>query len=698
MKHFLSCIIFLLYATHGHTQRYRMESLTVVDGLSQGFVGCLLEDSRGFIWFGSLDGLNRYDGYQIKRFTNNPAPGALKANSIICMAEGANGLLWLGTEKGLAVMDPYTERFLLLSDINQAFPNNQLKHINIQDGGQIWLSFQQQKDNGVYVFLPPADLTGRIRKGRLQSSDFNLRPLALHPDLAAPLVWLASGNDTMITAVDQNGHFCQVNRAKGEIQLTDPRHLNHQRLGNYGVIHAKQNTMHFVFSLDTKFQQLPVRAYPMGFITIPGEKPFVYPGGSSALYQPDSSFFRSKGLETRLEKHVVYQPIKPIISVDKPLAYTNLVDRAGNLWIATTGYGVRKISRNKLDFKAYTIASGCYNITQLPDDGLWLGFRRPELVFNLKTGKVESPPWTEVLGQKTNVQSILITRSGDWWMIAGREGHYYLLRKDRVGKQWRKQPVKLIAPNDAIPLLEDSRGNIWLAGVQGQVIRIRPGNQVDQWQIAHLFPARPHSELHFTCLTEDEYGTLWLGSTQGLVRIDHPEREPDFQLWPQTGQQSPLRNDWVMSLYHQPNSGGTIWIGTRGGGLSRYDSPSGLCETFTESEGLINNVVYGILPDSFGYLWLSTNRGLTRFNPRNHTFSSFLHMNTQLNTEFNTGAYLTLSSGELAFGSVEGLFVVRPPKEPLTERHIVARSRQVRTEKRFDNDGAFINCSQDFRV
>ncbi len=678
MKQFFSCLLLLICTGTGYSQRYRMESLNVVDGLSQGFISCMLQDSRGFLWFGSLDGLNRYDGYQVKRFTNNQATWAFKANSIYCMTESADGLLWLGTEKGVVVMDPYTERFVSLSEINAAFPASQVRDINIQDSGRVWLSFDLLQEKSLFVFLPPADLITRIRTSQLQSTDFNLQPLEQGPGVVPPLFWICPNNDTIIFAVDDHRQFCQVDRAKKLIQFAGTEHLNYERLGHYGLVHARRKMIHILFPLDAKFQALPVSGCYLGFVVMPDEKPFFYLEGTSTLYQVDTSFFQSKNLETLLTVPAGYRRLQPVVEADKPLSYTNIADRSGHLWMATTGHGVRKISRNRLDFNAFPAANGSYNLTRLPDGRLWIGYRRPEVVINVQNGKKEMPPWANALPRSTQAHSLLITHSGDWWMIAIEQNHCRLLKKDRAGEPWREQPVKLRGPNNAIPMYEDRRGNIWLAGVQGQVLRIRPDGHIDEWQIDHLFQDQSGQEQHFTCVVEDEQGILWMGSNHGLVQVDEPAGEPKFQLWPHNRQRSPLKNDWITSIYPEPNSQGVLWLGTRGGGLSRYKSVNGVCEHFTESEGLINNVVYGILPDSFGYLWLSTNRGITRFNPRNYTFSSLLNTDKQLNTEFNTGAYLALPSGELAFGSVEGLFLIRPPKQPLTEPTYVVEITQLK--------------------
>ena len=143
-----------------------------------------------------------------------------------------------------------------------------------------------------------------------------------------------------------------------------------------------------------------------------------------------------------------------------------------------------------------------------------------------------------------------------------------------------------------------------------------------------------------------------------------------------------------MSVCPDPDNPNIIWVGTYGGGLHRFDTQAGRSDILSEKDGLIDNVVYGILSDAFGYLWLSTNRGLTRYNRQNRTFYNFINEDTKLTTEFNTDAYRLLPSGELAFGSVNGLFLIRPQVEPIRYQSTVVAITE------FKINGTFLNPAE----
>ncbi len=674
MRSLLIGFCILLCTSIGYAQNYRVESLTVADGLSQGFVICLLQDSRGFIWIGTSNGLNRYDGYQVKRFkADSTTPWAFTAGVIYCMAEDAQGLLWLGTERGLVVLDPYTERFFQITDTHRSLSSGSVVQISIKKDGRISFCYHDSAATSLSMLRPPAELTRLIREGQIRNTDFHIQSLSLAAGGQGPFVWLASSGDTMIAA-NRWHQFCQINLTTLQVKSVDPRTLPYRRWGKYGLIYDQSGTRGFAFYLHEAPRTPQDSTFQMtDFLQVPGGPPLLCYTGESAVYQLDTVSVKTD--RPVFESPDFYRQLRPFIRLDKPVSYNHIVDRVGNIWMGTTGYGVRKISPGKMDFRQYLSTQSFYNFTLLPDGRIWPGFYQPHQVLNLQTNQLEPAPWNNVLSKDIWPHGLLVARSGDWWMMAAQKSQFCILKKDRLSNQWQKLPVGLKFTNSfPIPVIEDRQGNIWIAGAQGEIARVRPkDNQVDLWQLAPFFPAFVVEDLRGTCLVEDAHGTLWIGQSGGLVRVENPDGKPVFQVWHNPTDSVPVfKNDWIMSLYPDPNDPLIIWAGTHGGGLSRFDSQTGRAETFTEENGLADNVVYGILPDDFGHLWLSTNRGLSRFNPRNRTFSNFPNAEPALNIEFNTSSYRRLPSGELAFGSVGGLFVIHPlPERPVQHSSVV---------------------------
>lgn len=663
-KPILLLLPLLLAWSAGRAQQFRMQSLTVADGLSQGYISCLYQDRRGFIWIGTFDGLNRYDGYRIKSFSSDLTnPWSLRANFVYSIAEDAQGLLWIGTDHGPVVMDPFTERFIHLADIVAGLPDADVAKIIPWPDGRLWISHRQQKTSGICAIRPCAGLARLIREGRTGEITAAVERVRLPDGVTGPTQSLEQIGDTVLTASDAQHRLLRIDPATLIAHAADPRQWPYQRVGNYGALLYREKSKGVIF-LPAEVPQNQVNNLDRWseFIQLPDGQRILFRAGENTLYRIDTLSSRRKipGYQ-----HVdFYRQFQPYFKLDKSASYANLVDRAGNLWIGTTGYGVRKISRGSLEFRHYLPNTSFYNFTLLPDGRIWPGIYRPTNVLNPKTGQSEPAPWQKALPKNTWVYGLLITRTDEWWMTVFQDNRLKILKREQSGNQWLELPTALEAYKDIpAPMMEDRHGNVWIAANGGQLLRIRPGSlQAETWNLAPYFNIQPAEKyLRSTAMAEDAGGNIWIGYNRGIIRMERPGGMPVFEVYRNTAAASVLfSSEWILSLYPDPKRPDILWAGTRGGGLNRFDVRRRKAEYYTEKDGLPNNVVYGILPDSAGHLWLSTNRGLSRFNPSSGQFTNFYGPGSALNTEFNTASYKRLPSGELAFGSTEGLFILRP--------------------------------------
>ncbi len=668
----IGLLLFLFWAPLLAQKSYKTTAITVADGLSQGFVMCLFEDSRGFIWVGTFNGINRYDGFQIKRYTTGGiAPNVLKANYIFSIREDKNGLLWLGTDHGLAVFDPYSEKFVHLSDLNPDFPAHDVLDLNIKDDGKIWFRHRHLNQFSLFVTRVPDNLTRLIRENNTTAAGFDMHQVVVPERVTLPVHWMLPKNNQDIIILDAKEQLFRINPSTFEISEAGIKDIRHQKMGAYGLIYFPHKTGGLVIDWQYSEGQPDKIRKLADFMDMPGEMPIMFKNADSTLYLLDTTVI----LRPVPNEDTIYRQFKPFLNLHAQVSFKGTVDREGNLWVATNGHGVRKVSPRKLSYQQILPAHSFYNFRYLPNGQIWPGISFPRKVYDPLSDQLVLAPWNHLYTQGSRVFNVLITKNGDWWIALHKQEQFFLYKKDARSGQWAPFPVNLrFFEYGTVQLLEDRSGNIWASGTEGQVIRINPADMhLDSWQYNTAFAGKTSTKLQSTCITEASDGTIWIGTNQGLVQLKQPEQTPIIKAWkndPATG--AIFNNEWILGIYPDPAAPQKVWVGTRGGGLHYFDSQKGTSQIFTEKDGLADNVTYGILPDASGHLWISTNRGISRFNPRNQTFFNFTVEEPRLNTEFNTDAFSLLPSGELAFGSVDGLFLISPiPDRPEAQPSVV---------------------------
>ena len=185
-------IVFCLWcctALQADAQLPHIQTITVADGLSQGFITTMLQDSRGFMWFGTLDGLNRYDGYSIRRYNYRPFdPFSLTGSAYITqILESGDGLLWIGTDECLYVFDPATERFFNINQQVKILPRASISQIAIDNMGTLIVHLPNQDDPiGLYRIRVPAGFDLQLRSGTAPLAGISVEHLSLPSDAVPP--------------------------------------------------------------------------------------------------------------------------------------------------------------------------------------------------------------------------------------------------------------------------------------------------------------------------------------------------------------------------------------------------------------------------------------------------------------------------------------------------------------------------------
>jgi signal transduction histidine kinase/DNA-binding response OmpR family regulator/streptogramin lyase len=334
------------------------------------------------------------------------------------------------------------------------------------------------------------------------------------------------------------------------------------------------------------------------------------------------------------------------------------LDKSGVLWIGTNGYGLYKYNPGNLNFKHFLAGTSPRRIVSddLGRHWVWLA----DKAFQLLSPEKNTLSF-DLLNDPLILEHDLVSDKQSLWMLGERRGvgSGLLIRFNKESlEEIARYPVPMTTSIFS-RLYLGSNGHLWILGNKSVLGSFDPSTgRCDTFSYGNI---TGFQELSLT-MTEDPDKSIWIGTPHGLVHVKPGENQPQYQLF----KTNPLdRNGMncnsVMSLLADPREPHKyLWIGTKGGGLSQYDKTTGRFTHFSTQEGLPNNVVYGILADQSGALWLSTNRGLSRFSPDQKRFQNFFSVDGLQADEFNTVSYNKSPDGQFWFGGVGGVTAFYP--------------------------------------
>jgi signal transduction histidine kinase/ligand-binding sensor domain-containing protein/DNA-binding response OmpR family regulator len=639
----------------------RFTHLTIEDGLSQNTVRALLQDERGFLWVGTKDGLNRYDGYGFVVFRHDPFDErTLSSGYVTALLEDRAGRLWVGTNAGgLNLLDTATG---VVSRFAQQV-GQQVTALAEDAAGDLWIG---TGGAGLY----------RLRVATIGSPEAVFERFIHAPDDARSL------SDDRVTSVlvDQSGALW-VGTDNGLNRL-DESGRGFDRLGiTDGLAHRWVSTIaetadgtlwlgtplglsRLVDADSGRFVSYayPSRSRAYGWSRVlaiaevsPGQLWLASPEGLIRFDLSTSSY--------SVLRHDTHDPH----SLSGNAVNALLRDRTGVLWAGTNGFGISRYDAKTARFETIrhtpdpsSILDGfsVRAVFEDADGSVWIS---AGALYRLdrRTGAMHSfesaPDRPEDFGN-SGVWSITQDRRGTLW-FGSFEGLYSYDPQTGRSRRYAHDPQR----SDGLPakivygVFEDSRGAVW-AVTRHHLTRLedqKAGRFISYVHTPHE-PTGTGEEL-FPSAYEDASGYFWLATGTGLVRFD--PRNGDVRRF-RTDPSDPasLSLDQVRAIAPDPlEPERYLWIGTAGGGLNRLDLRDETFSHVTEHDGLPNNVVYGVLPDGQGRLWLSTNRGLARYDVRSGEIKSYDRRDGLQSSEFNSGALFRNSHGRLYFGGIHGV-------------------------------------------
>lgn len=660
-------LVFASWNAVGAQSTTRFDHISVDDGLSQNAVTWVTQDRRGFIWIATHDGLNRYDGYEIKVYRNDPFDAnSLSDNAIQMVVEDQDGMFWIATmEGGVNRLNPDTDKVtryrhdpqdansLGFDGVFSVLPDGR-ERLWINHGAGTDLlnretdefthfvsphgSLFEDKTGSIWLYAWPHDLFlfDEIQ-ARFVAYDL---PFSETTDESPTLAYVAQSGILLIVYPSRIEQFDLTQRKFIErpIQVPSPMLLNH-----------------VVMAIEDSSGKLLLATMNSGMMTI----------------DPQTQSFSND----------VHNPYDPT-SLSNNILYHLFEDRSGIIWISTEGGGVNLKKKDKWKFPLHQHLPNCSHcissnyvtaIHAAPDGDLWVGTRGGGLNrMDRKTGIVHTirhdPTRKNHSLSNDAVNCISPSDEPGILWIGTHEGLNRLNINSHEIECFRHDPSQpgSISANLINNVFTDSRGTLWVVAYTW-LDRRRKGEATFT-----RFPSVEHDPDGISlgpggALYEDRSNTLWIGSWGGGLNRYDAQRDGFDHFVHDPNDLHSLSHNRVWAITE--DSQRRLWIGTYGGGLNLFDRSSETFTRFSQHDGLANNVIYAILEAERGHLWMSTNRGLSRFDPETRSFTNYdTHDGVQGN-EFNSGAFCQDDRGIMYFGGVNG-FNAFVPSRIKTNPHV----------------------------
>lgn len=656
--------LFYSWCIAAQAQSVKAEAITIEQGLSQGMIFDLCQTRDGFLWIATKDGLNRYDGYNFKAFSNNPFdPFSLAENIVTALFEDSRGWLWVGTEsKGLDLYDRRKRRF-------HHFPLNFKRDENISTFDILNITeapdgsiFLLQKGHGVLKIDIPASWQTQLPTEPDLSRFTRIRQLPIHWQQQSQrynmdnLLTLKRLDDGRIRAFSNKAPFLVDFHPDAEAGVEVPADAESDTW-----VASSFSLRHFLHGQPTT-PDFPPGLNISWTMSKPADDHTTWVSINNQLWHLSA------------QEEIDFSNPDWVIDVD---ISTVLTDRNGNIWVGTHGYGLRKINPRKKLF--HTGAAGT---------SIWGVWRDAQGKYYCKVVNQVFPydPATGLVGRERafpngpeRILDMHVEPSGGIWVLGrdhvenGQGLLQYLNPADGSSRRYTFNYYPYVYSR----LLRSRDGSFWITGYNCQLVRFYPQTaRFEYLDYSRVFGGQSSTARAYA-LAEDGNGTLWIGTQKGLVRCTPNAQSFDFTLL-QADPRNPkgLNNNSIAALLPDPvNPDQVLWIGTKGGGINRLDLQRGQFQHIntTAGIGLPDNVIYGILPGNENpdhaavSLWCSTNRGLVKLTPQkteplSFDITTFTAAEGLQDNEFNTQAYFKAGNsgaagqgGELLFGGVNGL-------------------------------------------
>ena len=664
-------ILFLLLSLvlnprYSYAQTMAFDHITINDGLSSNTIYTIIEDKDGFFWFGSRDGLHRYDGYEFKIFKSSPEDSlSMPSNNVQALFLHPNGDIWIGLKVGgICVFERQTQKLVINPFQGLSFPNwNEVSVQAIfQDSfGDYWIGM-----GGQGVLHIDKDLTNSIVYTLLETG----YPNNIGSYFCFSFTEDEWGNVWMGTEGTQIPYY---ERESGQI-----RFLPQNETESLGYSFTKS-----LLIVDDQLwigtQGNGLHLYDLPNMDFAGKKlenklikDIAQDSSGQILISTDG-----EGLFITTDKGNSFQQIQfsaaLLNSLNTNALYDVFVDSNSNVWIGSFNGGVNVYKANKANFLTYRQSSllndapGSQSVLAFCEDQkgfIWIGKdgggllkldpeTRNEAVY------LQNPQNPGSISSNV-VASLYEDSRGIIWAGTFANGLNRFDPNTDTFKSYRNETgnPNSLTNNNVWAIEEDLHGNLWIGTLGGGLNKFVPEEEKFYRYQLETINSAVDLGTNIQALLLDRTGDLWIGTEyNGLFKLI-VEQEQLLSWYKEERDSNSLQSNSILCL-HQDQKG-RIWAGTEGGGLHMLLTEEEGFLNYSEKNGLPSNVVHAIEEDKNGILWLSTNMGLSAFNPDAETFTNYDQNDGLQSRQFNRNASLNTSSGALYFGGINGVNVFHP--------------------------------------
>ncbi len=647
-------------------QDLRFQKFSLNEGLSQSSLLCMIQDSRGFMWFGTYDGLNRYDGQHIKIYRNTKSPDSLSDGNIRSLYEDSTGLLWIGTNGG--GLNNYNRKtdtfnhFLPEKDNPQSISGKTVRCIYEDSKGRLWVGTHSglnlfDRTTGKFKRYQTSDIPGSICHNEIRT---------IFEDLDGKL-WIGTAGGLNIyqektdtfknyrnvpdktDSICDDTVLCFYQKKKGELWIGTKKGI---------AIHDPETD-----TFKTLFRSLEINdiyednAGNLWLGTLEGLAKRYPETADLAPDQMRFTFFKNNQLDP--------------YSLSDNKVIKILEDNSGVLWVGTYADGLSILTPkmqafgilNRQPWKKDTLPGQEVSAVLEDKSGLvWIGTYKDGLsVYNPKTGEIrnynrKSPaPWN-LSGDRINC--IFQDSKGLIWVGTRKRGVFVIDKDKGIVARYRrdKKDTNSLSQDNIWWIYEGSKGYIWIGTSKKGLNRldVTTGN----FKIYLPDSSIPNSLQHKRVrnIFEDSNHNLWLGTNAGLAVMDREKGTfKHFKHDPENP--NSISNNRVTPIAESAD--GSLWLGTDSG-LNRFDPVSETFTRYTEKDGLANDGIQGLCIDSEGKIWVSTFKGISTLDPTTGKIWNFGLSDGLQGIEFWINAYNQGQSGKIYFGGLKGMNMFDP--------------------------------------